>query len=330
VAAAGEGFERDELLAAARGVIATHRPGLIVCGSGFESRPELLEDLARLAPLRGNTAQTVRAVTQPSSLFPALLQQRIDFPQTVTGGAIPDGGWLEKQIGGCGGGHVRPARSGGTIVARHYAQRHVAGVSMSAVFIADGGQSAELLGTSRHWCAQPGQLTPYQHSGLVTEAVDKTLTRLLSDWVSRLTRTFALRGLCGFDFVLEQPGRPLLVDVNPRPPASFELFETVPPSLFAAHVEYCNGGGLCRPAPVSGARAQAVYYAGAATPIPASCDWPDWVADIPVPGTRVAAGHPLCTIRGSGANAQEAVELVRARCGELAALLRETTAAESD
>jgi predicted ATP-grasp superfamily ATP-dependent carboligase len=288
-----------------------------------------LEDLARLAPLRGNTAQTVRAVTQPSSLFPALLQQRIDFPQTVTGGAVPDDGWLEKQIGGCGGGHVRPARGGRMIAAQHYAQRHVAGVSMSAVFIADGGQGAELLGTSRHWCAQPGLLTPYQHSGLVSEGVDKTLARLLSEWVSRLTRTFALRGLCGFDFVLEQPGRPLLVDVNPRPPASFELFETEPPSLFAAHVESCTGG-LCGPGPVSGARAQAVYYASDATPIRASFDWPEWVADIPVPGTRIAAGRPLCTIRGNGASAPQAVELVRARCRELAALLRETAAAESD
>ncbi len=107
VAAAGEGFDRDALLAAAREVIASHLTGPVVCGSGFESGPELLGDLARLAPLCGNTVQTVRAVTQPSSLFPALLQQRIDFPQTVTSGAIPADGWLEKQIGGCGGGHSR-------------------------------------------------------------------------------------------------------------------------------------------------------------------------------------------------------------------------------
>jgi predicted ATP-grasp superfamily ATP-dependent carboligase len=73
-----------------------------------------------------------------------------------------------------------------------------------------------------------------------------------------------------------------------------------------------------------------VYYASDATPIRASFDWPEWVADIPVPGTRIAARRPLCTIRGNGASAPQAVELVRARCRELAALLRETAAAESD
>jgi hypothetical protein len=38
----------------------------------------------------------------------------------------------------------------------------------------------------------------------------------------------------------------------------------------------------------------------------------------------------VCTIRGDGANPQQAVEVVGQRCKEMAALLRETTAAKSD
>lgn len=329
VPAAGEGFGGGAILAAAGEVLTAHRPDFLVCGSGFESAPELLEDLDRLVPLRGNGARTVRTVTQPAMLFPALLRQRIDFPPTVTDGPIPGDDWLEKRIGGCGGAHVRPARGGRSLTDHHYAQRRVDGVSMSALLLADGRQDAELLGTCRHWCAQPSLVTPYQRSGMVLAPVDRGLRRLLSQWCARLTGEFGLRGLCGFDFLLTPSGVPLLVDVNPRPPASFELLEPHPASLFSLHVEACQGR-LRGPAPVAGSRAQAVYYAPQALAIAASLAWPEWVADIPLPGARIAAGSPLCTVRGAGADPEQAIEVVRRRCQDLAALLRETTAAESD
>ncbi|MEZ5445747.1 MAG: ATP-grasp domain-containing protein [Gammaproteobacteria bacterium] len=325
----GAGLDRDALLAAARDIATAHRPDFIVCGSGLESAPELLEDLERLAPVLGNDARTVRAVVQPATLFPALRGQRIDFPETVIAGTIPADGWLEKEIGGCGGAHVRAARGGRPISAGHYAQRRVQGVSMSALMLADGSDNAELVGSCRHWCAQPDLLTPYQHSGLVTEPSGGDSIGLLSQWCVRLARAFGLRGLCGFDFVLVQPGRPLLVDVNPRPPASFELFETDPPSAFSLHVQACQGR-LRRPAPVAGSRAQIVFYAPRVLTIPVSGAWPEWVADVPPPGARITAGSPLCTIRGEGADAEQAIEVVRRRCRQLAALVRETMAAESD
>lgn len=325
----GAGFDRGALLAAAREIATVRRPDFIVCGSGFESAPELLEGLERLAPVLGNGASTLRAVTEPATLFPSLRLQGIDFPETMIAGTIPADGWLVKKIGGCGGAHVRPARGGSPVSAGHYAQRRVEGVSMSALMLADGVGNAELIGTCRHWCAQPDLLTPYQHSGLVAEPSDGETIGLLSQWCLRLARAFRLRGLCGFDYVLAPPGRPLLVDVNPRPPASFELFETDPPAAFLLHVEACRGG-LRRPAPVAGSRAQAVYYAPRALTFPVSRAWPEWVADVPSPGARIAAGSPLCTIRGEGADAEQAIEAVRRRCRELAAWARETMAAESD
>lgn len=325
----GAGFDRGALLAAAREIATAHRPDFIVCGSGLESAPELLEDLGRLAPVLGNGTPTVRAIARPATLFPALRRQRIDFPETLTAGTIPADGWLEKAIGGCGGAHVRAARSGDPISPGHYAQRRVDGLSMSALMLAGGSGSAQLIGTCRHWCAQPELLTPFQHSGLVAEPSDGDTIDLLSQWCVRLATAFGLRGLCGFDYVLAPAGRPLLVDVNPRPPASFELFETDPPSAFSLHVEACRGRQR-RPAPVAGSRAQAVYYAPGALTIPVSLAWPDWVADIPSPGARIAARSPLCTIRGEGADAEQAIEVVRRRCEQLAALVRETMAAESD
>lgn len=325
----GGGFDRGALLAAAGETLTAHRPEFIVCGSGFEAAPELLEDLERLAPVRGNGARTVRAATRPAALFPALLRQRIEFPHTVTDGTIPGEGWLEKRIGGCGGAHVRPARGGRPLAEHHYAQRRVDGVSMSALLLADGRRGAELLGTCRHWCAQPTLVTPYQHSGTVLARADRALARLLAQWCGRLTGELGLRGLCGFDFVLAPSGRPLLVDVNPRPPASFELFESEPASLFALHVEACQGR-LRRPAPAAVSRAQSVYYAPRDLAIRASIAWPEWVADIPLPGTRIAAGSPLCTVRGTGADAEQAIGVVHRRCQDLAASLRETMAAESD
>jgi predicted ATP-grasp superfamily ATP-dependent carboligase len=43
-------------------------------------------------------------------------------------------------------------------------------------------------------------------------------------------------------------------------------------------------------------------------------NWPDWAVDRPAPGTRIAAGDPLCTTLASGAT----VELARICVGERA------------
>jgi predicted ATP-grasp superfamily ATP-dependent carboligase len=43
-------------------------------------------------------------------------------------------------------------------------------------------------------------------------------------------------------------------------------------------------------------------------------NWPDWVVDRPAPGTRIAAGDPLCTALACGAS----VDLARACATERA------------
>jgi uncharacterized protein len=52
-------------------------------------------------------------------------------------------------------------------------------------------------------------------------------------------------------------------------------------------------------------------------------DWPEWTADRPVPGSRVEAEQPLCSVFAWGATVLEAKQLVEKRSAMLQRLLAE-------
>jgi len=57
-----------------------------------------------------------------------------------------------------------------------------------------------------------------------------------------LTGHFGLKGLFGIDFVIDEGGRPFLVEINPRYSASMELIEhDLNVSFTSLHVSACLG-----------------------------------------------------------------------------------------
>ena len=42
-------------------------------------------------------------------------------------------------------------------------------------------------------------------------------------------------------------------------------------------------------------------------------DWPDWAADLPMAGSKIQAGEPVCTVYASDAAAEAAMELAEKR-----------------
>jgi predicted ATP-grasp superfamily ATP-dependent carboligase len=197
---------------------------------------------------------------------------------------------------------------------------------MSALMLADGN-TAELLGCCQHWCAQPGLISEFQHSAMVRARPPVSLLHTVADWARELTVGFNLRGLCGFDFILRPDGTPILLEINPRPPASFELFEA-DEGLFTAHVEACDGR-LARYSLAETIRSAAVYYASRDWRTPAAFPWPQWSKDRPLAGADVARGQPLCTVVSESDTSAHARDVTQRRIDELGALVNKAADGQS-
>jgi uncharacterized protein len=323
VRAAGNAFEEAPLRCTLDRLRQRVAPDLLVPGSGFESRPVQLEVLTKCFPSArfcGNTASVVAGVKDPIALGASMKEEGIPCPASLRSGIIDGDGWLLKATGASGGAHVRGARAGEPIEDGWHAQRVVAGQSMSALFLgAAAGGAVQLLGVCEHWQAQPECPGEFRHSGLVTVMPDADLKATLHHWGDRIGARCRLSGLWGIDFIRAADGRCTLIEINPRPTASVELFEGAD-SLFAAHVKAYSRPAPDAPirlAPGAQSAASAVFYAPGDVAIPAPFAWPSWAFDRPRGGTQLAAGDPVCTVLQRSDTPQRAVMLA---CGCLEVL----------
>jgi len=312
-------FHRARVVSTARELTPAGGYAGLVYGSGLESRPALLQALARQCALFGNSVDIVARAKDPEHFFPLLDRLEIAHPDVRMAAPNNPQGWLVKRVGGAGGAHVRTAHLGWPQSGRRYFQRFQPGRVMSALFLADGAR-ARLIGLNEQWQAMLSRTVRFAYAGAVTvddvpEAVQATISRA----VARLTQSLGLRGLNGLDFILES-GTPYVLELNPRPTATLDLYdEAVPGGLFAQHLQACAGRSDMGAIPRSCARAHAIVYATAAWRVPAAFDWPGWVTDIPASGSVIAAGAPICSVHARGASTRVARELVMARRGQMQA-----------
>jgi predicted ATP-grasp superfamily ATP-dependent carboligase len=308
----GDGFDRDTLRAAVDGLRREYGFAGIVTGSGFEDRPALLDNLETLGPLLGNHAEVIRAVKDPASLFLALRELGIPHPDTRLDGDAPGSDWLLKRVGGAGGTHIRAASAGEPCPEGYYLQRRIEGTPYSALFLADG-RTARIVGYNEQWMV-PGT---YTYGGaLRVRALATRLAAEIEEAGRCLAARFELRGLCGLDFIVADDERWYAIEINPRPPATFELHETAS-GLFLDHVQAC-GGHLPAARPLSAPlRAHAVLYA-ATDRVIVTRAWPAWISDRPALGTRIRAGQPVCMVHAQANTPSAARALVGRRLNSIA------------
>ncbi|HEY9192329.1 MAG TPA: ATP-grasp domain-containing protein [Methyloversatilis sp.] len=283
----------------------------IVTGSGFERRPDLLDALRRYAPVVGNDARTTRRCKKPGDLSDGLRRAGAAFaPIAITGRAAD--GWLMKQVGACGGLHVRPAHGGELIGAGWYAQHRVAGIPASVLFLADG-EDACIVGISRQ---RPGSVAgPYAWCEAVSDLpMDDAWRMALTRDIDAITREFGLRGLNGLDMVLGETGYTLL-EINPRPTATLALYDDrVEGGLFAAHIAASKGLlADLRLMPDRTVRGLRVVWAPDDVQIGHGVHWPAWCTDLPAGGSRIGRAQPLCTVHAAAADPDAASVLLRDR-----------------
>jgi predicted ATP-grasp superfamily ATP-dependent carboligase len=309
----------DKLMGALAALADGQEAAGIVCGSGFEDRADLLARIGARWPLLGNDADTVARIKDPLSF--AAICRAADIPHPETSRAPPSDrdGWLVKRIGGAGGLHVREASDSKAEGEDVYFQRRVAGEPVSALVLGDGAR-AIVLGFSVQWTA-PSRRHPFRYGGAVRPApISDGLKRNLTAAVERLAAAVPLVGVNSADFLVDGNMFHLL-EINPRPGATFDLFEHDGTSLFALHVAAC-GGTLPAQAPVHDrAMAGAIVYAKSDIDSIPAIAWPDWAADLSVPGSRIGAEDPLCSVFAHADTAAAAKELVNQRVAQIHAMV---------
>jgi uncharacterized protein len=248
----------------------TVEPAAWMYTGALENHPELVDQMAWVAPLWGNTGDVLARVRSPWELARALYNAGLLFPETRehADGLPHDGSWLAKTYRGASGSGVRELESGGMgesesgrlrsetvridsppLLLSHSPplcyQRRVAGTPCAAVFAATRG-SATLLGVTRQlvgeaWLGAHG----FQYAGSigpwpVSEVALATITRI----GKVIAEEFELLGLFGVDMVIEDDNV-WTIEVNPRYTASVEIVERVTNiQAIAMHAAACNNSQL--------------------------------------------------------------------------------------
>ena len=315
----GRGFDPEALLAALDRLSAGRRVLGVVTGNGFEDRTGVLQEVADHHLLLGNTPATVAAIKDPLRFAAICERAGVRHPEVRL--ELPaEGSWLGKRAGASGGAHIAPHPRRATPRRGRYFQRRVSGVPVSAAFLAANG-ACRVLGLSRQW-ADPAPHRPFRYGGAVRPvAIGGTRTVEITDALARLVAHTGLRGLNSADFLVREDGFDLL-EVNPRPGATLDIFVDRGGTLFRLHLEACDGK-LPDSAPEWPlASAALIVYAPREFELPLAFAWPEWTADRQRPGVAVRAGAPFCTVLAEAPDAEIAERLVRERAGQILAAVQ--------
>lgn len=313
------GVDGGKIIAILSDLLRGEEPAALVYGSGFERQPDIIDALERVLPVAGNGAATVKAVKDPVIL--SQLCRSLDIPHPEIRFSAPEKpqDWLIKLGGGAGGSHVRPATI--TLLEEgHYYQKLVPGRSISALFLARD-DAARIIGFSRQW-SSPSPTSPFRYGGAVRLLrFDRNKKDQISRWLDKLVRHTGLVGLCSADFI-DGPDGLHLIEINPRPGATLDIFDSDTAPLLNEHLRAVRGEKIAVPL-YRQAAASAIAY----TPHPISrfpdVEWPSLTADHQSPGSALNAGDPVCTVLAQARSASAAERAVKRRVTEVAEYWRE-------
>jgi predicted ATP-grasp superfamily ATP-dependent carboligase len=283
-----------------------------VYGSGFEDRPHLLTHIAERWTLLGNDQKTVERLKDPDGFFATLGRLGIAHPTTRR--SRPEGGtrgWLVKREGGAGGSHIGASEE----KPRHgevYYQERAKGRAVSALFVGNGSE-ARVLGFSAQWTA-PTKRSRFRYGGAVRPArLADAAKRAMVSAAERLTIAFAIEGLASADFIVTGPTA-MLLEINPRPGATLDIFDSAASPLLRIHVDAVTQGNLPSTTPkLGGAMASAIVFAPRRVQVPFTMRWPRWAADKAKGGEIIDKNRPICTVWARAATEARAKSLVEAR-----------------
>jgi predicted ATP-grasp superfamily ATP-dependent carboligase len=277
--------------------------------SNLENHPRAVRRLAEGRTLLGNSPETLEKARDVAALAAAVAEGGARMPRTVEpqeAARLTAGAWLRKPRRGGGGSGIRRWKPGDTLGPFEIVQEEVQGVSGSVAFVADGAR-ALCLGFSQGLAGDAAfGAAGFRYCGnLHPLSIPRSVAERLDVVVQEVTRTFALKGLNGVDFIVRD-GEVYILELNPRYSASMELIERrLGLSLFEVHVAGCRGELPRLPRPRDGAPTlgKAVLWAPRPLRMGDTRAWlsSDDVRDVPFPGETIPKGHPVCTVFARGA-----------------------------
>jgi len=321
-------------------------PGWMYTGA-LENHPELVDQLAWIAPLWGNPGDILARVRSPWELSKALTSAGLLFPEiSAKADDLPTNGrWLAKNYRGASGSGVREWKGDRSNLEGVFFQKQVGGTPCSAVFVAADG-AARLLGVTRQLIGEPwlgahgfqfaGSIGPWP----ISAAASDTIKRV----GSVLVEQFDLLGLFGVDFMLNVDDVWTL-EVNPRYTASVEIVERFSGvNAIAEHAaafggpigserseragasatpgggedistrSACGKGILFARRNVVVSEAFAVWSLAEAAREP----WP-MLADVSPAGSLIEAGRPILTLFAEAEDVEAVEQQLRVRASEVEA-----------
>lgn len=301
-----------------------------LAAGGLENSPKILRALEALpslgTPWGSSSAAVIQsrdpwawsAVLQAAGLpVLALRSQRHPPPA--------DGAWMRKPLASAGGRAVAvwdefAART--PLEEPHYFQERAAGRIGSAVFTANSpgdvichGVSWQLMG----WAPACPPHTFAWCGGIGPISIPAHLQKNLQSAGELCVRQLGLRGVFGLDLAL-LADKVQLLEINPRYPASVELFELARRTSIleetiglSSRPESRNRRKRCV--------GKAILYAPRELIVP---DWSRWlhapspwcvmpIRDIPAAGSLIAVGQPICSVFALGRDAESCERRLRER-----------------
>ncbi len=310
----------------------------------LENYPELVDQMAWIAPLLGNPGDVLARVRSPWELSDVLRGAGLLFPETRASAVrLPlDGGWLAKTYNGASGSGVRAlneergTRSEEELRADTLCfQKRIDGTPCAAVYVGSG-DGATLLGITRQIIGEPWvRAHGFQYAGSIGPWPVAAATRATLEQLGDvLVEQFELSGLFGVDFILDGE-QVWTVEVNPRYTASVEIVERCTGvKAIAAHVAACGGLGADLASVEEAAAGDLSICHGKATLFSArdvvvseefaddsiaeslQTPWPT-LGDVSGAGTPIECGRPVLTMFASGTSVAEVEQRLRERVVEV-------------
>lgn len=271
VSLTSDGFIGQEVIAAVKTLQA--RQALkgdkfigFIYGSGFEAQPTLLNSIARLLPLIGNSAEVVGRIKNPDYFFGILQNALILFPETRTKKQVfkqvanldnilsnttsPTKDWLIKKVGGTGGQHIEFSHQDQQkfadidnvpVLNDQYKQAYLAGQPASLLFLADDanaglGEGGGVKGVSFNYqFLATSKEMPFRFGGAVSHVrLPKSIQQQMLNAAAIISTAFNLKGLNSLDVIIKND-HVYVIEVNPRLSATLSLQENIA-ELIKAHL----------------------------------------------------------------------------------------------
>ena len=285
----------------------------------MENRPEVLSWLAERFHLVGSSPAGIARARSPLFLRQLASEQKFLFPKISLRRPAVDSSklWLAKPFRSAGGSRIRyvceESNLGTLDPSEMYFQEFVDGKSYGTTFLVDGddcrmiGTAEQIIGDVK-FGALPGSFTYCGSGGPVK--LSANVESQVAAIGKGVAEKFGLNGVYGIDWLLDHDSWVWLIEINPRVPASAELYERakVIDSVFKANA----GQAVLELNQVDCFYGKAVLYSNLEES-KRVCDefsmnlWAekkssDHIADIPLPGSIIAPRAPICSLFGSAKN----------------------------